>query len=43
MITKAEIINLISELVKIESVNSWLIPGGSGEKEVADLYPGVSG
>ena len=34
MITKDEIIGLISELVKIDSVNSWLIPGGSGEKTV---------
>lgn len=34
MITKDEIVRLISELVKIESVNAWLIPGGSGEKAV---------
>lgn len=34
MTSKNEVISLISELVKIESVNSWLIPGGSGEKKV---------
>ena len=36
MITKDEIIGLISELVKIESVNSWLVPGGSGEEKVLE-------
>lgn len=34
MITRDDVINTISELVKIDSVNSWLIPGGAGEKEV---------
>lgn len=33
MITKNEVIELVSELVKISSINSWLIPGGPGEKE----------
>ncbi|WP_130861480.1 M20 family metallopeptidase [Bacilliculturomica massiliensis] len=32
MADKKEIVELISELVKIESINSWLIPEGSGEK-----------
>lgn len=34
MITKEEMISLISELIKIESVNAWLVPGGTGEKAV---------
>lgn len=34
MIRKDEVIETISELVKIDSVNSWLIPGGAGEKQV---------
>ena len=34
MITKNDIIKTISDLVKIDSINSWLIPNGSGEKEV---------
>jgi acetylornithine deacetylase len=34
MTTKDELIRLISELVEIESINTWLIPGGSGEKAV---------
>lgn len=34
MITKNEVIKVISEMVEIESINSWLIPGGSGERAV---------
>lgn len=34
MIKKEEIAELISALVRIESINSWLTPGGSGEKDV---------
>jgi acetylornithine deacetylase len=34
MIKKDDVIDLISELVRIDSVNSWLIPGGAGEKTV---------
>lgn len=34
MITKEDVIKVISDLVRIESINSWLIPEGSGEKDV---------
>lgn len=40
MITKDEVIKVISDLVKIESINSWLIPGGSDEKEVETYIQG---
>ncbi|MCF0229617.1 MAG: M20 family metallopeptidase, partial [Parasporobacterium sp.] len=36
MITRQEAIDLISDLVKIESANTWLIPEGSGERKVQE-------
>ena len=30
-VTPAEVIDLVSDLVRIESVTPWLIPDGSGE------------
>jgi acetylornithine deacetylase/succinyl-diaminopimelate desuccinylase-like protein len=35
MIERNEVINLISELVRIDSVNPWLVAGGTGEAQVA--------
>ncbi len=35
-VTLEEVTRLISELVKIDSSNPWLIPGSAGENEVAD-------
>ena len=37
MIKRDDAINLISDLIRIESANTWLIPEGSGEREV-QLY-----
>jgi len=31
-----EVISLISDLVRINSVTPWLVPGGAGEREVVD-------
>ena len=33
--TQAEVIDLLSDMVRIESVTPWLIPTGSGESEIA--------
>ncbi|MCL4561376.1 MAG: M20/M25/M40 family metallo-hydrolase [Chloroflexi bacterium] len=35
-VTREEVTQLISELVKIDSSNPWLVPGSPGENEVAD-------
>lgn len=36
-ITEDDAATLVSELVRIESVTPWLIPDGSGERDVADF------
>jgi len=33
-----EAISLISDLVRINSVTPWLVPGGAGEREVVDYF-----
>lgn len=36
-VTREEVINLLDQLVRIESVTPWLIPTGSGERRVAEF------
>lgn len=36
----ADVIALVSDLVRIESVTPWLVPGGAGERGVADYIAG---
>lgn len=33
-----EVVTLISELVRIDSVTPWLVPGGAGEREVVEYF-----
>src|SRR5579863_3168146 len=33
-ITERQVVDLVSDLVRIESVTPWLVPGGAGEVEV---------
>ncbi len=35
-ITDDAVVTLLSDLVRIESVTPWLVPGGSGERPIAD-------
>jgi acetylornithine deacetylase/succinyl-diaminopimelate desuccinylase-like protein len=35
MVDKNDVIGLVSELVRIDSVNPWLVQGGAGESQVA--------
>lgn len=37
MIQQNALVNLLSSLIKINSVNPWLIPGGQGEEEIGSF------
>lgn len=37
MVKRNEVIKLVSELVRIDSVNPWLVKGGAGEAQVANF------
>ncbi len=38
IVSDEEVVALISDLVKIDSVTPWLVEGGAGEDEVVDYF-----
>jgi acetylornithine deacetylase len=37
-VTRPDVVSLISDLVRIDSVTPWLVDGGAGEREVVDYF-----
>jgi acetylornithine deacetylase/succinyl-diaminopimelate desuccinylase-like protein len=37
-VSRDDVVSLISDLVRIDSVTPWLVEGGAGEKEVAEYF-----
>jgi acetylornithine deacetylase/succinyl-diaminopimelate desuccinylase-like protein len=37
-VTRPDVVSLISDLVRIDSVTPWLVEGGAGEREVVDYF-----
>jgi hypothetical protein len=42
-VTRPDVVSLISDLVRIDSVTPWLVEGGAGEREVVDYFRACRG